>query len=66
MANLRDKWRLIKAVIKSDESILITVNSEEFDYFDTTTTPMAFSLFNHIRKYVPRWYGAWLTNNGKK
>lgn len=66
MAKFSDKWRIIRKVISSDECILVSRKGDDTEYYDATDSIFFFDLFCAIQRYVPKWYGAWLTNNNRK
>lgn len=66
MAKFSDKWRVIRKAISSDECILITRKNDVTEYYDSTDSIFFSDLFDALKKYIPRWYGAWLTNSNKK
>ena len=66
MAKFRDKLRVIRRVICSEECVLIYRKNNGVLYDSATDSIFFFDLFQSIHKYVPKWYGAWLTNNNKK
>lgn len=65
MAKFSAKWRLIRKVLSSDECIIVARKNDEFICENMADGVMFLELFEAIKKYVPRWYGAWLTNSKK-
>ncbi len=52
----RMKWRMIKAVLKSDNCILIHQVEEGFDYKFAGCNLVYALLFQRLTQYIPKWY----------
>lgn len=71
MAKFSEKWRLIKKVLRSEYSFIVTFNEEgkpEFDSVDVfgmqpDDANYVLHLLSAVKKYTYGWYGAWLTNH---
>ena len=52
----RMKWRMIKAVLKSDNCILIHQGEGGFDYKFAGCNLMYALLFQRLTQYIPKWH----------
>ena len=56
MKNCKEKWRIIKQVLKNENSILITNHGDSFGFDYTGDNPTFGRLFQHIVHQTYSWY----------
>ena len=59
------KWRMIKRILRSDNSLVVSLEDGDFAYNVAGDDTMFNQLFQRLMTYIPKWHGAWLLNNRK-
>ena len=66
MGKFREKWSLIKQVLKNDNSLIITYHDNQFGFDYAGNSLMFGQLFQDILSHTDKWYKEWLDRNTVK
>lgn len=63
MGKAKAKWQILKAVLKSDNCILIHQGKNGFEYKSAGDNLMYALLHQRLTQYVPNWHRQWVKKN---